>query len=385
MHKLLSVIIMVGAASPALAQSTVFDNCTTLIREGLREYNVQSESEANLNTVFDRSCSSSGEFRTETAGVGLEAVVKSIPWKFTGNYGSTKEAMTNFCRDYRAVAEKSAARNSYQETIARRGYDSFDHCITMAASGVVARHRVENIERVNFYLASGFSPVKVAGVNATNNIVCKGHNPTDPEAKEVTMNGDTRMTLVNNMTLGFVCTRTGTVDDKGTSVMQEGVVTILTDLRPNGNYTIFMPQERLVAPTEASVIMNQIKELDEKTTPQVAELKAALLSEPKSECIVLKGKQICSGSIRTTSQHWISGNRATRSVSHNYAIPFAEKPVIIDSIVASALNQPYTFSIYHKNRDDQNGFEYRLIEKSETPTSFDVLYQWLAIGIPRAP
>ena len=264
MKRICTAILITIFASPAFAQATIFDNCKTLITDGLRIYNVKDASDANLNTVFDKYCDVTGSFKSQNAGIGLDAVIKQIPVKFTGTYGSVSQAMTNFCRDYQSVAASSSARHSYEETVAARAYDSFDMCIAMASQGVVARHKVESLERVNFFLAPGFGhPVKVRGVNTTRNVICKGQDPNAVTPGEIVFDGSSNVILANNATLGFACTRTGKTDDKGNTVLDEGVVTVFTDLSPNGNYTIFMPHDTRMAITEASAISAQLSALSD--------------------------------------------------------------------------------------------------------------------------
>ena len=83
-------------------------------------------------------------------------------------------------------------------------------CIALAAQGVVARHKIENIQRANFFLAPGFGhPVKVRGVSTTPNVTCKGQDPNATTSAEISFDGSSSVTLANNATLGFACTRTG--------------------------------------------------------------------------------------------------------------------------------------------------------------------------------
>jgi hypothetical protein len=251
----------------AFAQVSLFDGCKPVITDGLREYSIFSDSSSFLNTVFDKYCDSSGSAKIQSLGFGIDAVVKSIPVQFTGNFSSNEEAVRNFCRDYRSVTVNVTNRNSYEEKIVRRAYDSFDACISMAQTGVIARHRVENVERVNFYLAPGFSrPVTVRGVNPSSNMTCTGQDPTENGTPtEVTFGKTSRYVLQNNTVLGMVCTRKATIDPAGNSVFDEGIVTVLTDINPNGNYTMFLPRDSKLAENQASVIDAKLQSLASET------------------------------------------------------------------------------------------------------------------------
>ena len=250
-------------SSHALAQ-TIFDNCKTIITGGLRGYSIAADSYSALNTIFDNYCDSSGSVKTDKLGIGTDIVVSSIPIKFAGPFGSTSQAISNFCINYQIVYNSQSNKNSYQERIVQRAYDSFDMCIVMAQSGVVAEHTVESISRVNFYLAPAFGhPVTVRGVSATSNMVCKGQDPDAAAPVEITFNGSSRLVL-SDKTLGMVCTRQPTKDAADNSIFDEAIATVLTDVPPNGNYTIFMPRDTTLAENQASSLSNKMKTLNEQ-------------------------------------------------------------------------------------------------------------------------
>jgi len=249
-------------SSHVLAQ-TIFDNCKTIIT-GLREYSIAADSYSTLNTIFDNYCDSSGSVKTDKLGIGTDIVVSSIPIKFAGPFGSTSQAISNFCINYQIVYNSQSNRNSYQARIVQRAYDSFDKCIVMAQSGVVAEHTVESVSRVNFYLAPAFGhPVTVRGVSATSNMVCKGQDPDAPTPAEITFNGSSRLVL-SDKALGMVCTRQSTKDAADNSIFEEAVATILTDVPPNGNYTIFVPRDTTLAENQASSLSSNTKTLSDQ-------------------------------------------------------------------------------------------------------------------------
>jgi hypothetical protein len=209
-------------------------------------------------------------------GLGIDTVIKSIPVRFTGNYSSNEEGWRNFCKNYSSETSLQTNRYTYQERIVERAYDSFDTCIALASVGIVTRHRVENIARANFFITPGFSrPVTIRGVNATSNMKCEGIDPSDKDGKSTTFTASSIVKLINNDVLGMVCTRDGNKDAAGNTTYEEGVVTILTDVSPNGNYTIFMPKDTKLAENIASAVQKQIKDTAEAADKSVKELKAA--------------------------------------------------------------------------------------------------------------
>jgi hypothetical protein len=78
--------------------------------------------------------------------------------------------------------------------------------------------------------------------------------------------------LHDNNVLGMVCTRQSTRDTSGNLVFDEGVVTVLTDLNPNGNYTIFIPRDTILAESQASAVDKGLKALTAETQSKLTEM-----------------------------------------------------------------------------------------------------------------
>lgn len=246
----------------AAAQSNLLDACREIITSGLREYDISTESNEYLNTVFDQYCESSGSAKSQGFGVGLDLIVGAIPIRLTGNYSSNEEAMRNFCSTYSSVASGSSDSTRYSEKIVREAYDTFGQCIAIAQTGISLRHEVVGLEKLNFFLAPGFvRPVTIRGVDISSpNIQCEGLDPNTNEPA-ITFNSDTRITIGADKTLGMVCTRTSESGENGEEVFREGSVTVLTDIAPSGNYSVFLPRDARLPEAQASVLERTIAEL----------------------------------------------------------------------------------------------------------------------------
>jgi hypothetical protein len=77
-HASLTFLMCLGACMEvAHAQSNIFDNCKTIITDGSKEYSIQTDSRAYLNSVFDKYCDSSGSAKSSSLGIGLDAFVNT--------------------------------------------------------------------------------------------------------------------------------------------------------------------------------------------------------------------------------------------------------------------------------------------------------------------
>ncbi len=231
------------------------DNCKTIVSDGLREYSIKTDSRAYLNSVYDKYCENTGAVKSSSLGLGLDIVVKAIPITFSGSYATSEEAVKNFCRNYSATASGRSDTTSYQEKIVQRAYDSFDQCISLAKTGVIVRHAVRNLGSLDFYIAPGFGrPVTIKGIKTSNNIECRGQDPNASKPVDMKFTLSSRITLRDNKTLNLVCDRKSKAGPNGENIFNEGVVTLLTDIVPNGNYSAFVPRDVTLAENRASEI-----------------------------------------------------------------------------------------------------------------------------------
>jgi len=265
-HRWLALAVLFVSAD-AQAQSGIFDNCRTIITDGLKEYSITTESSAYLNSVFDKYCESSGTAKSSGLSVGLDAVVKAIPIKFTGAYSSNEEAMRNFCRDYSSISAGRSDRTAYQERIVQRAYESFDQCIALAQTGVVVRHKVRSLTDLDFFVAPGFArPVTLRGIKTSMNIQCLGQDPSSSSSVAKKLDLSTRIQVKDNNVLNISCVRTGKAGADGETIYDEGTVTLFTDIGPNGNYGAFVPRDTRLAENQASIIAQQLLTLNQRAT-----------------------------------------------------------------------------------------------------------------------
>jgi len=212
------------------------DSCVSLAST-LKEYNISNQSSAFLNSVFDQYCDQSGSTKSSGGGIGLEAVVKAIPIKFTGTYSSNEDAFKNFCKNYSSIVSSSERKYTYEEKIATKSLETIDSCLRIAATGAVVTHEIPNSKSVVFYLqSSAATKLELKGVFPIpdDGLICKGH--IDSQLKNINEETDLKI----DSSLGVSCSRVPKNKGNGEVVLEEQVITLATNL---GNYTVFLPQD----------------------------------------------------------------------------------------------------------------------------------------------
>jgi hypothetical protein len=268
-------------ASTATAQS--YAHCEKIISSGLREYNVSTDSEAYLNTVFDRYCESSGSAKSASAGIGVEFPIKAVPLRFSGNYSSAEEGHRNFCKTYSSYTSSSRSTYSYTERIVEKAYDAFDKCVELTNAGVQISH--EQVSRaaisINLKAAQG-TTLEVRGLKPSKGISCSGQQPdgTLTQYGEST-HGSTRDFLKIN------CERSGRDRPDGSVMFDEGSIQLATNTNPGG-YDIFWPADILLTERSASEIAARLTAFDNA-------LKTKLSNDewPSGSYVILRGSATC--------------------------------------------------------------------------------------------
>jgi hypothetical protein len=325
--------------SGAAAQN--YQVCQKIIDKGLREYDIQTESEANLNSVFDNYCEQNGTRKTSSAGGSLDIVVKAIPIGLKGNADSSEEQVRNFCRSYSATIKSSRTANSYKETIATKAYDSFDKCVALVSKGVSIDHNVINRDTTSFFLQSGVNvPLEVRGLNAVNT-TCIGPNPAGGAA--LTYGPTTKFTLKSD-SIGFTCRRMTQQVAGGKTIYPEGSITITTNFQ---NYDVFLPRDERLPEDLASNLAAQISALQAKTNVELTHGSAST-----DGCQRINDLQVCWGTAILTPVLNKSCPCPIFSNEFQFAKGFSGTPAV--SISAAGKTSGLTYVVYdHSVTEDK--------------------------------
>lgn len=243
------------------------------IAKTLKEYSIDSSSSSFLNSVFTQNCQQDGSRKATGASIGLDAVVKAIPVKFTGSYNNNEEAFTNFCRSYSSFTTATSSNDAYKETISSKALDTISECQRLQASGVIVTHQLSNAESLSFYLRNSVTQTfELQGVQTTGPVKCTGQIGGAKRTFDMTLNAQITKTQ------SFSCIRTGAPKpNKSSNDFAESVITVLTN---QGNYTVFWPKDQRESSDMASAIDTRITMLQGDLNKTNATLKPAIDAPP---------------------------------------------------------------------------------------------------------
>jgi hypothetical protein len=286
MAKSVRVVALTLGALPVLAIAQDLQ-CPTYAK-ALKDVLINASSSSSLQSIYDQHCQSNSSGSSTSAGIGLDAVVKAIPFKFTGTYGSSSEAMQNFCKTYQSIASSQQETNSYEYRVASKTHDTVIECLRLQSQGVTVSHSIASTQSSNFFLKSGVTQkIQVSGIHVSGDVKCEGATG----GKTVAMTGATSLDVPK--TLSFHCRRAAgsfNVAGKQVSGYAEGTITVLTNF---GNYSMIWPREEVLSENLASVINSEVAQL--KASLNAIQSKRPVWAEQSLSANALKKERLALG------------------------------------------------------------------------------------------
>lgn len=258
--------LLVAASMLSTTLAFAQNNTCGSIASALKEFSISTQSSAYLNSTFDNYCEQSGEATTRSVGFGLDAVVKAIPLKFTGNYGSTSEGLKNFCKSYANVINSTERRFTSEERISSKAIEAVSDCVRIAALGAFVDHKIRDRKTVDFFLASGAATkLEIKGLfpNPSKGVKCLGVIGS----AAVTFGPSTFSKVESTQSVS--CSRIPNKLADGKLVFEEQVVTIHTNL---GNYSVYFPQDERTPLNMARDISSRLDRMEQSVETRVGAL-----------------------------------------------------------------------------------------------------------------
>lgn len=245
--KVVAAPLLLALCQVAHAQAL---QCTDIART-LKEFSISTSSTSYLNSVFDNYCEASGNTRQTNSGVGLDAVVKAIPIRFSGSHSSSEEAMKNFCKTYSSSSSLQDRKYSYEEKIAGKALDTVSDCLRLQSQGVTITHDVVNREKMAFFLKSGIDQkISLSGVSISGSVSCSGLVNGQPK----TINESTGIPVSKSQ--NFTCTRSPISGaNQKVKLYEEAAIVVSTNF---GNYNVLWPRDERLPEDMATAIAIEV-------------------------------------------------------------------------------------------------------------------------------
>ena len=266
-------VLAVFAAGPLSADSpSAAAQCGGVLQDVFKERNLSIADAASLSSIHDNYCSASGQFNQTSAGVGLEAVIKMIPVKLTGNYSNTTEGFQNFCKNYDSFAASSSHTSVYTERVIGRALDTFDTCVRLAGLGAYVTHKFASPRLASVSIVTGTRPVVFSGLQIDGQVSCEAQLPG--ETVQTTLTKDSSFSVLGQLSIS--CRRTarqGKDTGPDAALYDEAVIQIHTNL--GETYDALWPRTERLPESDAYRIADELLELRKQLAATNAELSKA--------------------------------------------------------------------------------------------------------------
>lgn len=127
-----------AALSPAIAlgDAAALQACTDIYKNATHDFSQVDTSNIELARSFNSFCKSDGSVNTSATGVGLEAVVKSIPFEFSFSSTNNEQKMSEFCKQGASQYDSWKSSNTVSSTVVTAALTNFNSCVQLANSGL---------------------------------------------------------------------------------------------------------------------------------------------------------------------------------------------------------------------------------------------------------
>ncbi len=198
------------------------------------------------NSLYRNSCSGSSSSRSFSAETGMSAIVNAIPFKGTGNFGSKKETLNNFCKTFKQSKYFRNETRLRNRTVVREALVAFNRCIEFSNKSLFVSPKIAKTQ-VAVDVRRGSEPAKLLKVQIDETkLSCfvKGANGKQQNAAKFEV-----IDLNSTFSTSIICDRIAEKMDDGSIVYARADMTIGTD---RGSFQFTIPEERKLTSKWAS-------------------------------------------------------------------------------------------------------------------------------------
>lgn len=232
----LTVLFLSGICTTANSSDcvSVYSNATRNITSAQRQ-------QTELSYFFNRHCQKNGEINNDSLNVGVDAVVKQIPFGFSAASTSSKMKMEEFCKEGVKQNYFSSNAADYRNEVVVASLQSFNQCLALENKGLRVTHSEQPPQSVLIF-GEFTDRLKVVSLDAVaydpQAISCESTN-FNKNGSSILLDGKKSLNIANNFTI--TCTRKSRIDN-GKTVYPRTVVGISTSIGP---YTVELIEDQL--------------------------------------------------------------------------------------------------------------------------------------------
>lgn len=151
---------VITLAQACFGQADALRACVEIYKNSTRDYSEAQHTNIELVRSFNSFCKKDGSVNTSASGVGLEAVVKAIPFKFSFSSSNDQQRLEEFCKVGSTQYDSWNMGSSASSTVVTNALSNFNGCIELANSGL---HLKVSINQPDTLVVSGDASAGYSG------------------------------------------------------------------------------------------------------------------------------------------------------------------------------------------------------------------------------
>ncbi|WP_423395003.1 hypothetical protein [Burkholderia sp. LMG 21824] len=206
-HVFLWTVIAAVVPQICSAQDDGLNACVEIYKNSTRDYSQAQQTNIELARSFNSFCKKDGTVNTSAAGVGLDAIVNSIPFKFSFSDSTNEQKMEEFCKVGASQYDSWNLNSSASSTVVTDALSNFNSCVDLAKAGLQLKVRLNQPDTL---VVSGVaSPAYTGFINSVaydnTTMTCSSADFNDAH-KPVTLRGPVH--LSTKVPFSITCVKT---------------------------------------------------------------------------------------------------------------------------------------------------------------------------------
>lgn len=226
-----------------LTSAAYSSECSDVYSNSTRNITLMQRQQTELSYYFNRHCQKNGEVNEASLTIGIDSVVKEIPFKFTGTSANSRAKIEEFCKTGVQQNYFSAQAQDYRDEVVVAALQSYNQCREIENRGLRLTHEEQRPRSVLIHGALTNSTTTATLDAATyepKTIRCESTN-FSKDGKAIPIDGKQSLNIKKNFTI--TCKRIPTTIEGKKEFYPRTTVGISTSLGP---YTVELLEDELL-------------------------------------------------------------------------------------------------------------------------------------------
>jgi hypothetical protein len=260
-------ILFLLAVSSSLSsyQASAQNVCTGLLSYTGRDYSTEARENSIAASLYSDHCEGSSSKKGSNTTIGLEAVVKAIPIKFSFGGSSSEEKLNNFCKVYDQRRAEFSSEAIDKSTVVREALTAFNACVGLAARDIYFSPVIGKT-RIAVDIKRGSEDAAITGVSYDSTLLSCRFPADDGKGPAVAADKDTNRPL-KSAYIAINCDRIAQNDAGGAKIYPSAELLLTTS---RGSLLVPIVADGSMPLQFASEITERISQLENRATELAA-------------------------------------------------------------------------------------------------------------------